>query len=305
MGNWGMKKVNRKILSLVLIIIGAVNLVGCQLAKEDSGYENTENLRGTFITYNLEGEDYIDYPDKKYYGNFDSNLLEKHMDKYDFGGLDGYALFFHEEGEGEDKIGGAVADNIFGDMDVSININSDDGGSTNEEKIINATIYVTSKFKGNVQFNPIIKEGQKYYTTLGGSSIHVDGKDGVGSSISESSHSTIENTMGKSTSNKFSYTITVDVVDELKSIRLKEMSDDTLINAKEIIHKDKDYEFKIGKETSYVIIEEICIDEAGNEITKRTIYDKDDIDSEEGINHICNYSDDDGIVIPKYLYINK
>ncbi|MCC3870103.1 hypothetical protein [Terrisporobacter mayombei] len=179
-----------------------------------------------------------------------------------------------------------------------------DINATSEENKIEATIYVTSKFKGIIQFNPIIKEGKKYYTVRDGSSIHVDGeKEGISSTSASSNSTTNDNS--KSKTEKFTYTVSVEPVDELKSIKIKEISsNDTVINTKDIVHKNNDYKFKIGKNTAYIIVEEICIDKNGKEITKRTIYDRYKINNEE-INHLCNYANKNGIVIPKNLYIKK
>lgn len=321
-----MRKINKKILSLIIIISGAFSLSACQLAKEDSQDKEMENLRGAFITYKLDGkedtshgEEY-NYEDenKKYYGTFDENIFEKDIRKYNFGDLDGYAIFLHEEGEENDKLNGAACDSVFQNMNVALNVNTEESGKeiistsedtvpepdmnvTSEESKISATIYVTSKFKGIISANPIIKEGKKYYTTLGGNNIYVDGENEGTYSVSASSDSKTTNN-SNSKSEKFTYTISVKSVDELKSIRIKEMSsNDTLINTKEIVHKDNDYKFKISKNTAYIIVEETCVDKDGKEIVKRRVYDRDKIDSDT--NHLCNYANEDGIVIPKNLYI--
>lgn len=320
-----MRKINKKVLSLILVISGAFSLSACQLAKDDSQYKEMENLRGTFITYELDGKEYsYDDENKKYYGTFGENLFDKDMDKYNFGNLDGYAIFLNEEGEGENKLKGAMGDKVFQHMNFWVNINEENSGeeiitttegtvpepdsnSTSEDKI-SATIYVTNKFKGSILASPIFKEGKKYYTTLEGNSIYVEGGNEGTFAISQSSDSKITNNVNNdsnSKSEKFTYTINVESVDELKSIRIKEMnSDDTLINTKEIVHKDDDYNFKMSKKTAYIIVEETCVDKIGKEIVKRTVYDKDKI-GDEGENHLCNYANKDGIVIPKNLYIKK
>lgn len=314
---------NKKILSLVLVIGSVINLSGRQLAKEDSQYKEEENLCGTFITYELDGEDStFDDEDKKYYGTFGEKIFDKDIEKYKFGNLKGYALFLHKEGNGENKLKSAVSDNVFQNVHLSVNVNSDENNKEiltdedtssvpepdinviSEENKIEATIYATSKFKGIIQFNPIIKEGKKYYTVRDGSSIHVDGENEGISSTSASSNSTT-NDNSKSKTEKFTYTVNVEPVNELKSIKIKEISsNDTVINTKDIIHENNDYKFKIGKNTAYIIVEEICIDKSGKEITKRTIYDRHKINNEE-TNHLCNYANKDGIVIPKNLYIKK
>lgn len=320
-------QVNKKILSLILVIGSVLNLSGCQLAKEDSQYKETENLCGTFITYELDGKEYtFDDENKKYYGTFDENILDEGLDKYNFGDLKGYAIFLHKKGEGENKTNVIAGDNIFRNTKFSLNVNTEENSKeiittedtetvpepdiniTSEENKIEATIYVTSKFKGIIQFNPIIKEGEKYYTVREGNSIHVDGKDECSSSISASSNDTnkiINNKGSNSKSEKFTYTVTVEPVDELKSIKIKEMnSSDKVIKTKGIVHKGNNYEFKMSKNTAYIIVEETCIDKNGKEITKRTIYDRDKINNDE-TNHLCNYANEDNIVIPKNLYIKK
>lgn len=316
-------QVNKKILSLILVIGSAINLSACQLAKTDSKYVDGENLCGTFVTYYKDGKDStFDDEDKKYYGTFGEKIFDKDIQKYKFGNLKGYALFLHKEGEGENKLKSAVSDNVFQNVNLSVNVNSDENNkeilttqdissvpepdinATSEENKIEATIYVTSKFKGTIQFNPIIKEGKKYYTVRDGSSIRVGGENEGTSSTSASSNSTT-NDNSKSKTEKFTYTVSVEPVDELKSIKIKEISsNDTVINTKDIVHKNNDYKFKIGKNTAYIIVKEICIDKNGKEITKRTIYDRYKINNEE-INHLCNYANKDGIVIPKNLYIKK
>lgn len=320
------KKIRIKILSLGLIITAGINLVGCQLAKSDSEYRGKENLCGTFVTY-YPDEDSYDYedPDKKYYGNFGENLFDEDIDKYDFGNLKGYSIFLHTEGEGDDKLNGIISDNIFGQFKISENIDSEANDNTiittenddivddtdymnitSEQNEISATMYVTSKFKGIFKFNPIIKEDKKYYTKLEGKSIYIDGIKKEGStSLSEKSETTTKNSNGKSISEKFIYNITVEIVDELKNIRVKEMNDnDTVIKTKEIIHKNDEYEYKISKDTAYIIIEETCVDENNKEITKRSISDRNEIKNDETY-HFCNYANEDGIVIPKLLYIKK
>ena len=314
---------NKKILSLVLVIGSVINLSGCQLAKEDSQYKEVENLCGTFITYELDGKEYnFDDEDKKYYGTFDEDIFDEGLDKYNFGDLNGYTILLHEKGEGKNKTKETVSDNVFQNIHFSLNVNTEENSKeiittedtetvpepdinvTSEENKIEATIYVTSKFKGIIQLNPIIKEGKKYYTVRDGSSIHVDGENEGISSTSASSNSTT-NDNSKSKTEKFTYTVSVEPVDELKSIKIKEISsNDTVINTKDIIHENNDYKFKIGKNTAYIIVEEICIDKNGKEITKRTIYDRYKINNEE-TNHLCNYANKDGIVIPKNLYIKK
>lgn len=323
-----MRKINKKILSLIIIISGAFSLSACQLAKEDSQYKEMENLRGAFITYKLDdkeddsnGEEYnYDDENKKYYGTFDENIFKKDIRKYNFGDLEGYAIFLHEEGEGDDRVKGGACDSVFQNMNLALNINTEESGKeiistsedtvsepdmnvTSEESKISATIYVTSKFKGIISANPIIKEGKKYYTILDGNNIYADGENEGAYSVSASSDSKTANN-SKSKSEKFTYTISIESVDEVKSIRIKEMSsNDTLINTKAIVHKDNDYKFKISKNTAYIIVEETCVDKAGKEIVKRRVYDRDKIDSDT--NHLCNYANEDGIVIPKNLYIKK
>lgn len=315
-------KINKKILSLALLITCSMNLSACQLAKTESEYKETENLCGTFITYYKEGENSdLDDENKKYYATFGEDVLDKDIDKYNFGDLKGYALFLHTEGEGENKLNGVVGDNVFRNINLSVNVNTEDNSKeiittddteelpkpdtnvTSEENKISGTIYVTRKFKGIIQFNPIIKEGKKYYT-IRGNSVYVDGENAGVSSKSSISDSTT-NYNSKTKIEKFSYTVSIEPVDELKSIKIKEISsNDTLIDTKEIIHKNDDYEFKISKNTAYIIVEENCVDKDGKEITKRTIYDRDKINNDE-TNHLCNYANEDGIVIPKNLYIKK
>lgn len=322
------KKIRIKILNLGLILTASINLVGCQLAKSDSDYKEKENLCGTFVTYYPEYDSY-DYEDsdKKYYGNFDENLLDKNMDKYNFGNLNGYSIFLHKEGEGEGTVNGVVCDKVFqqthfnesfkseekeDNHDTIITTENDDVvdddyiNITSEKYEIKGTMYVTRKFKGIFQFNPIIKENKKYYTKLGGNQIHVDGRREEGSSsLSGESDISTTNSNGKRISEKFTYTITVETVNELKSIKIKEMSNsDTVIKTKEIIHKSDEYQYKISKDTAYVIIEETCIDKNNKEITKRSIYDRDEINNDETY-HLCNYANEDGIVIPKSLDIKK
>ena len=303
-----MRKINKKILSLIIIISGAFSLSACQLAKEDSQYNEMENLRGAFITYKLDGkeddsngEEYnYDDENKKYYGTFDENIFKKDIRKYNFGDLEGYAIFLHEEGEGDDRVKGGACDSVFQNMNLALNINTEESGKeiistsedtvsepdmnvTSEESKISATIYVTSKFKGIISANPIIKEGKKYYTILDGNNIYADGENEGAYSVSASSDSKTANN-SKSKSEEMS-------------------SNDTLINTKAIVHKDNDYKFKISKNTAYIIVEETCVDKDGKEIVKRRVYDRDKIDSDT--NHLCNYANEDGIVIPKNLYIKK
>lgn len=316
-------KINKKILSLALLIILSMNLSACQLARSDSEYKETENLCGTFITYYKEGEgSTFDDENKKYYATFGEELLDKDIEKYKFEDLEGYALFLHTEGEGEDKVVGVVGDDVFGNINLSVNVNTEDNSKdvitvedtdelpepdvnvTSEENKISGTIYVTREFKGIIQFNPIIKEGKKYYTIRDGNSVYIDGEnEGVSSKSSSSNSKT--NVNSKTKIEKFSYTVSIEPVDELKNIKIKEMSsNDTLIDIKEIVHKNNDYKFKISKNTAYIIVEENCIDKNGKEIIKRTIYDRDKINNDE-TNHLCNYANDDGLVVPKNLYIEK
>lgn len=315
-----MRKINKKILSLILVISAGLSLSACQLAKPETEYKEMENLCGAFITYQPDDGDY-DYEDmdKKYYGKFDEKLFDKDIDRYNFDDLDGYALFLHEEGEGDNKVKGALSDKVFQKVDLSVNVNTEDNTKeiittadtlpepdmkvTSEENKISATMYVTSKFKGIVRANPIIKEGKKYYTKIEGNSMYVSGENLGPQSMSTSSDSKTTNE-SDTKSEKFTYTITVEAVDELKSIRIKEMSsNDSVINTKEIVHKYNDYKFKMNKNTAYIIVEETCVDKDGKEIVKRSVYDRDNIDS--GTNHLCYYANEEGIVIPKNLYIKK
>lgn len=177
-----------------------------------------------------------------------------------------------------------------------------------EEHQIEATIYLTKKIKGTIQFDPIIKDGDKYYINLGGQGIYLDKTNLTSSSTSESAQSTEKDSDGNEITKKFSYNISIEPADELKSIKIKEMDkNDTVINTKQIVHTKDDYEFKIGKNTAYVIVEETCVDEDNKEIIKRTVYDRDEISNQkdETIAHPCNYSDGDGVVTPKDLYIVK
>ncbi len=283
MGNWVkmMRKINKKILSLILVISGTFGLSACQLAKEESKFDANENLRGAFITFKADGEeDTYDDVDKKYYGTFGENLFDKDIKKYNFGDLDGYAIFLNEEGEGEDKIQGAACDSVFQNVNYALSVNSEENAKeiittteeslpepdvniTSEESKISATIYVTSKFNGIVTANPIIKEGNKYYTIREGNSFYVGNESPGAQSISASSDSKTTND-SRTKSEKFTYTISVEAVDELKSIRIKEMSsNDTLISTKDIVHKDDDYEFKMSKNAAYIIVEETCVDNKG------------------------------------------
>ena len=156
-------------------------------------------------------------------------------------------------------------------------------------------------------FDSIIKDGDKYYITLDGQGIYLDN---LGSwSTSESAQYTEKDSGGNEITKKFSYKISIEPVDELKSIKIKEMDkNDTVINTKQIIHTKDDYEFKIGKNTAYIIVEETCIDsKSKKETIKRTVYDRDEISDQkdETIDHPCNYAGEGGIVIPKDLYIVK
>lgn len=77
-----MRKINKKILSLILVISGSFGLSACQLAKEEGKFDANENLRGAFITFEADGEEYTyDDVDKKYYGTFDENLFDKDIKK--------------------------------------------------------------------------------------------------------------------------------------------------------------------------------------------------------------------------------
>lgn len=165
----------------------------------------------------------------------------------------------------------------------------------------------TGKFKGTIQFDSIIKDGDKYYITLDGQGIYLDN---LGSwSTSESAQYTEKDSGGNEITKKFSYKISIEPVDELKNIKIKEMDkNDTVINTKQIIHTKDDYEFKIQKNTAYIIVEETCIDsKSKKETIKRTVYDRDEISDQkdETIDHPCNYAGEGGIVIPKDLYIVK
>lgn len=303
----------KKILCLILMIICSINLTGCQLAKEDT-QPVEKNMCGVFVRFcDDDGSDDLDY-DKKYYIDYDDAT-----GKYSTDGLEGEAIFLHKNGDTLET----VSDDVFRNVKMDVLVNSKDDEDfyktyqeeapnselkvDSEEYQLEATIYYTGKFKGTIQFDSIIKDGDKYYITLDGQGIYLDN---LGSwSTSESAQYIEKDSGGNEITKKFSYKISIEPVDELKSIKIKEMDkNDTVINTKQIIHTKDDYEFKIGKNTAYIIVEETCIDsKSKKETIKRTVYDRDEISDQkdETIDHPCNYAGEGGIVIPKDLYIVK
>ncbi|MCI6737337.1 MAG: hypothetical protein MR593_04360 [Intestinibacter sp.] len=303
----------KKILYVILMIICSINLTGCQLAEEDTQPAD-KNMCGVFVRFfDDDGSDDLDY-DKKYYIDYDSTT-----GKYSIDGLEGEAIFLYKNGDTLET----VSDDVFRNVKMDVLVNSKDDEDfyktyqeeapnselkvDSEEYQLEATIYYTGKFKGTIQFDSIIKDGDKYYITLDGQGIYLDN---LGSwSTSESAQYTEKDSGGNEITKKFSYKISIEPVDELKSIKIKEMDkNDTVINTKQIIHTKDDYEFKIGKNTAYIIVEETCIDsKSKKETIKRTVYDRDEISDQkdETIDHPCNYAGEGGIVIPKDLYIVK
>lgn len=303
----------KKILYVILMIICSINLTGCQLAEEDTQPAD-KNMCGVFVRFfDDDGSDDLDY-DKKYYIDYDSTT-----GKYSIDGLEGEAIFLYKNGDTLET----VSDDVFRNVKMDVLVNSKDDEDfyktyqeeapnselkvDSEEYQLEATIYYTGKFKGTIQFDSIIKDGDKYYITLDGQGIYLDN---LGSwSTSESAQYTEKDSGENEITKKFSYKISIEPVDELKSIKIKEMDkNDTVINTKQIIHTKDDYEFKIGKNTAYIIVEETCIDsKSKKETIKRTVYDRDEISDQkdETIDHPCNYAGEGGIVIPKDLYIVK
>ncbi|MGN1032231.1 MAG: hypothetical protein ACI4PU_02105 [Intestinibacter sp.] len=320
-----LSKKSIKVLSLALVAVCSINLTGCQLAKDDSQNLQNENLCGVFVRY-CPDDDYsaeLDY-DKKYYITYDNTTK-----KYSVDGLEGYAIFLHKNGDTLE----IVNDDVFRNVKMNVHVNSqnddkgiyttddgdfyktyeveapnDDPKIDSEEHQIEATMYLTKKIKGTIQFDPIIKDGDKYYIALGGQGIYLDGNNLTSCSTSESAQSTEKDSNRNEITKKFSYKISIEPADELKSIKIKEMNkNDAVVNTKQIVHTKDDYEFKIGKNTAYVIVEETCVDDDKKETIKRTVYDREQISNkkDETIDHPCNYAREDGVVIPKDLYILK
>lgn len=299
---------NKKLVAFSVVLLNMFNLVGCQLAKEDKLATDNENLSGVFVTYELEDagesdEELLD-ENKKYYGIIDNTIdLQKHK----FAELSGYTFLLNERGQGENRYKESLQDDIFQNVKLDVHVTSDDKNSeevNSTENKISGTIYVTSKFKGIMKFNPIIQDNDKFYTVLQGNNLYIDGSNEGTTSTSASSDST--STFGdKSSNEKFSYSINVESVDELEKIKIKEINkDDKVIRVKEIVHHKDEYIYKIDEKTDYIIVEEECLNKDNKEIKNRIIYDVGDIEQDD-VNHLCNYSNKDGIVEPKILIIKK
>jgi hypothetical protein len=308
--------------AILLISTFMFLLSGCQLAQETMYTEKgTDELCGVFVV--LGYKNIIDCEDKLLDNNtkveMDSNgnlTFKQPNFPYTvegkpsedattiyFDGLTGYYFGVHvdqdESGNDTNYISG---DNGFRDVNIAVNDTDGERSSVNE-----ATICIKSGFTDSVYVNPVYQRPDgSYYTTIGEGGLGFSGIT-TGCIFTKTFDTALTNTAnGIKTSEKTSYKVNINVVDEANQIFIKEMNQkDELIKTTEYFAGDPD-KFVLDSNTEYVIVEEQMKDSAGKTYLKRSVESLGIKDlSNEAVSHNCNFADDSGVVGLKTIEFTK
>lgn len=132
-------------------------------------------------------------------------------------------------------------------------------------------------------------------------------------SASASYAKTVENTQtlnGKTTKKKVTTTISIQWIDELKTVRLVEMNNqNVLLRTAEVTLKDiqtwakEEKPFAVGKDTAYLIVEETYEANQGVSYVKRTVYDRPQSNDLNKPLHTFNFPKENGLTEAAYMNI--
>ncbi|NLB41586.1 MAG: hypothetical protein GX815_04880 [Clostridiales bacterium] len=289
----------KKVFLISLVLILAISLASCQLAKVDGLEVQNDRLIGVFIT-----SEYLDLFDfDRYFQDNITSIMKKggdvaieHSEKYQgriyaelkpmvfedsepfqsevfmeymFEGIEGIPFLHYQVQQTDYEPYRAMSSgNHFSDAHLSIG----------DETSIEGTIYVTANATHHAYYlNPVYQssDGQVYLTAGSGISFSGDMSEGAAfTQTLEEKYTTTEN--GEKTEVKFKATVKIAVKHPSTSVNVIQM------DAESNIVLSQDYkpnavpdEIELNKDTSYVIFES-KIDSPEGEIIKREMFEPGD-----------------------------
>jgi len=282
-------------LFIVLIIAIAMlisMLSGCKLARKDVpsslGTNNQDILCGAFVTI---GNSYSG--DEEYEGIVQEDGTIK------LKGLEGYYFGFKNTVDPNGDYVSSVYDKQFNDVSPSVNC-----VDNNEIDRMEVTLYCNSNFNNILNLCRVYQRMDKSYYGIKTPGVIVDNGGGIGSiNISDSNKITVD---GISKEIKTEFILNYAIADESQSVTIKQLnSQDKVIKSVPYLKGDSD-NFKIDKDTAYIIVEEMVKNASGKLQPKRSIYSLDHkIAEDESITHLLYYSSKNNILEPKKIIFTR
>jgi hypothetical protein len=305
MGIWRrMKMINKKAFIIFLVLISAISLYSCQLARDDGLEVQNDRLIGVFIT--PEHLDLFDF-DSYFQENISSimkkggNITAEHNEKYAgriyaelkpivyysesdepiesleyvFNELEGIPFFHYEVKQADYEPYTAMSSGHY---------ISEAHLSIGDETSIEGTIYVIPDNTYQAYYiNPVYQssDGQVYLTA--GSGISFSGNTGEGAAFTQSLEEKYTLTeKGEKTEEKFKATIKIAVKYPTSNIKVLQMdTENNIVLSQEYKPETLPNELEINRSTSYVIVES-KVNSPDGEITKRELFESND-------NYFTNY----------------
>ena len=285
---------NKKILSLVLCMVLIITMLsGCRLASEDSkavpSKEDPDIVCGVYVSFNpspTEGDK--------------NEGTERPDGTIEFTGLHGYYMGVKHVADKNGPYISNIADKEFQDISTAINVGDEKSNSNTYE----GTLYFDRRFHQPIYLNRVYQRPNKtYYCVRAGAGAMVD-EMGCGSLNIKAS--TEKKTNGKTIKQTEIFNVKFDVYDISNNVLIKEMnSKDQVIKTTEY-HQTDSENYKVNKNTSYVIVEETFKKASGSEQIKRAIYSVDHkFDKDEDISHRLFYPGKEGALIPKLVHFKR
>ncbi len=284
------KNKNYAVVILSILLMSLIGMLsGCQLAKKDvkaeNAIQNQDVMVGALVVTN--NEKLISSEQE---GIKDENGLIK------FNGVNGYYFGVNESTFNGEPVIGAINDKTL--QNCNLAVFADD---KSERYKVDADIYFNFDFNDVIRLYAVYQSPNKSYYCLPTTGALVDDVGSDGSlNLSSSSQTTTNNKKDKEKKNEF--VLHFKKMAEVQTVTLKEMSsNDKLLKSTEYHKTDSDKIF-IGKDTSYIIVEETSKDKLGDSTIKRTTYSFDHkLDKEEEISHILYYPNKDNILEAKKI----
>jgi len=311
----------RLLSALMVMLLCTITLTGCQLAIPTTnsnvtsdklcgvfvtiGYNNIpindDVLKDSEVTFNSNGEITFDeIANASSSGNKIEGKKSEERNTVVFDGTTGYYMgILHELGTNGEYFNSLMCDPSLNDVKYAINATDN-----TEEQNGEATLFVSKKFHEVFYLNPVYLTGEgSYYTILGNAQGASFFGETSGSICSQTIDSAITQSDGNtSKTEKSSYKINLEVVDEVKKTVIKEMNqNDELIKVTEYLPNSPE-EFTVESETSYVIVEEVLDGSSKVPCVIRNIYVPLSRDSIETSNqHHCNFPGENGVIAQKLI----
>lgn len=293
-----------------LLVSMCLLLSGCKLAKSsENGTTNTQDqLCGFFVTQGHLALEYSPLQESRIYATKQYNTMDNSVE-YVFEGLDGVPFYQYlvedEQSSSHTVIGEENCSYWDSMLDDSIHdrvtaLKSTDSG---EECGIKGTLYyVPQRNTSAIYFYPVFQNADEVYLVL--DQLQGISSDGAGSFTHTQSNTSTSTINGVETSLTTSAELTVEAIDELQYLYIKEMSDtDALLATHKITKEEANKEITLLPETKYLITEEHSLEftwdnDSSSEVVKRTLYDRAELFANEELEYVLqlNFCNEKGFV---------